>query len=91
MGSINLANAQQAKAIYNYKNTKERLYTTHAAICSVLFLSSFILIDFLMMVLRCRNMYELIPRTIFYYLYRVVLYWVHSLFSILNIRKCADE
>jgi len=31
MSSINLANTQQAKAIYNYKNTKERLYRTHAA------------------------------------------------------------
>jgi len=81
MSSINMANAQQEKAIYNCKNTKEKLYRTHSAICSVLFLCSFVLIDFLMMmmmmmmmILRCRNIYELIPRTIFYYFYRILLY-----------------
>lgn len=73
MSNINLVNAQQAKAIYNYKNTKGKIYRTHAATCSMLFLCSFVLIDFLIMVLRCRNMYQLIPRTIFYYLYCILL------------------
>ena len=32
MHNIKFANAQQAKAVYNYKNIKERLCKTNAAI-----------------------------------------------------------
>jgi hypothetical protein len=32
MSNIQFANAGQAKAVYNYKNTKEKLYKTNAAI-----------------------------------------------------------
>ena len=30
MNNTTLANAQQAKDVYNYKNTKEKLYKTNA-------------------------------------------------------------
>jgi hypothetical protein len=32
MNSIRVANAQQTKVVYNYKNTKAKLYKTSAAI-----------------------------------------------------------
>jgi hypothetical protein len=32
MNNIKYADVQQAKAVYNYKNTKERLYKTNTAI-----------------------------------------------------------
>ena len=73
VSNLKLANTQQAKAIYNYKNTKEKLYRTNAAICGVLYLCSQVLIDSLMMVLLCRNMCELVPLTMFHDLCCILL------------------
>jgi len=87
-------------ATYNYKNTKEELYKTNAAIwfnkiCEIVFnnwivmldLCSFVLVDSVRMAVWCQTFKSWYSSWI-YGLYFVIFYWMHFLLDILSIRRC---
>lgn len=99
MRNLKFANTQQAAAAYNYKNTKEELCKTSAAIwfnkiCKIVFstwivmlnLCSFVLVDSLRMAVWCQTFKSWYSSWI-YCLYFVIFYWMHFLLDILNIRR----